>query len=270
MKLLTYIFSSTVLFNAAAAYAVEESLESVQSRDIEQRFALTRPAGTPVASVVLLAGGHGKLNLGSFLGSVKFGWGKDNNLVRTRDQYAEKGFLVATMDAPSDRDKMNAIWRVSAEHAADIEAVARYLKAQANVPVWVIGTSMGTFSAANAGVRLGDTVDGIVLTSSITRSNPKWKIYDTLPSGIINMDLSTVSKPVLVISHQDDQCKLTPASDIEQLAGQFTSSPKVETLVVTGGDSPRSDPCKALSAHGFLGVEDEVVDKIATFINANP
>ena len=83
------------------------------------------------------------------------------------------------------------------------------------------------------------------------------------------MDLVKVTRPVLVVSHQDDECDLTPASDIKRLASRFTSSPKVEAEVFTGGDSPKSDPCEALSAHGFLGIEDKVVERIAAFIKSN-
>ena len=64
---------------------------------------------------------------------------------------------------------MNAIFRMSGQHAADIEAVAAYLKKQADVPVWLVGTSMGTFSAARGAIA-GRNIDGMVLTSTITRS----------------------------------------------------------------------------------------------------
>lgn len=267
--------SKTAAFIVVAALGLplsvqagSENLERVDSRGLEQKFVLTTPEANPVASVILLAGGHGKLDLSSFFGSVNFGWGAKNNLVRTRDAYAKQGFLVATMDAPSNRKKMNAIWRMSEDHAEDISAVAKYLKEKADVPVWVIGTSMGSFSAANAGIRLDNQIDGIVLTSSITKSKSKWKIYDEYPNGIIDMDLVKITKPVLVISHKDDECALTPASDINSLASRFTSSSKVEVEVFTGGDTPISDPCKALSAHGFLGIEDKVVEKIAAFIKS--
>ena len=160
-----------MLAAAGTAFALDENLISIETgRGVEQKFVLTKPNQTPVASVILFAGGHGKLSLSSFPGSVRFGWGRKNNLVRTRNLYAQHGFMVATVDAPSDRKKMNAAWRMGSKHAKDIAAVITYLKKQADVPVWVIGTSMGSFSAANMGIRLKDKVAGVVLTSSITRS----------------------------------------------------------------------------------------------------
>lgn len=251
------------------AHAASESLQTVMSRGVELPFVLTEPDSAPIASVILLPGGHGKLNLGSSSGAVRFGWGENNNLVRTRTLYADKGFLVATLDAPSNRKKMNAIWRMSGDHAEDIKVIVDFLREKTGGPVWVIGTSMGTFSAANAGVRLNKDIAGIVLTSSITRSRKKWKIYGEYPNGIIDMDLAQVERPVLVVSHQNDECVITPAGDIDKLAGRFRSSAKVETAIFTGGSAPQSDACKALSAHGFYGIEQDVVDRISTFINAN-
>ena len=61
--------------------------------------------------------------------------------------------MVAVVDAPSDRQRgMNAIFRMSRAHAADIAAVADYLKKQSDVPVWLVGTSMGSFSAAGGAI----------------------------------------------------------------------------------------------------------------------
>ena len=70
---------------------------------------------------------------------------------------------------------MNAIFRMAGAHAGDIGAVAAYLKQQASAPVWLVGTSMGTFSAAEGAIAAKD-VDGLVLSSTITRAKPDWKI----------------------------------------------------------------------------------------------
>jgi len=34
----------------------------------------------------------------------------------------------------------------------------------------------------------------------------------------------------------------------------------------SGGSAPESKPCRAMSYHGFLGLEDEVVNYISNFI----
>lgn len=47
---------------------------------------------------------------------------------------------------------------------------------------------------------------------------------------------------------------------------RFTRAPRRELISVSGGSPPRSDACDALSRHGYLGLEDEVVDDIARWI----
>ena len=161
--------------------------------------------------------------------------------MKSRWMFADRGFLVATIDAPSDREKIDGFWRTSEAHSDDIDAVVKFLKKQANVPIWIIGTSQGSFSAANAGIRLNQSINGIVLTSSWTKSKTNWKIYKEFPNGVIDMNLAEVTVPVLVVSHKNDKCEVTPPKNIDLLANQFTSSPKVEKKVFLGGIKVRVD-----------------------------
>ena len=98
------------------------------------------------------------------------GWGAGNFLVRSREKFAGNGLMVAVIDAPSDHgDSMDATFRISEAHADDVTAVTAYLKTEMNVPVWLVGTSMGTFSAANGAI--GAQYRRLVLTSTITRQS---------------------------------------------------------------------------------------------------
>ena len=125
-------------------------------RGANQGFILIKP-DKPVAAVILFAGGNGGLRLKS---ATDMEWGKGNFLVRTRDMFAAQGLMVAVFDAPSDsREGMKATFRFSSEHAADIGAVAAHMKKEANVPVWTVGTSMGTWSAAT-GAMGARNIDG--------------------------------------------------------------------------------------------------------------
>lgn len=246
--------------------AATSTLVSVQTpRGVKQAFILIKP-DNPVASVILFAGGHGALGLKS---ASSMRWGKGNFLVRMRDAFAAKGFMVAVIDAPSDRQKgMNAIFRMSAAHAGDIGAVAAYLKKEKGVPVWLVGTSMGTFSAAEGAVASKD-VDGLVLTSTVTRSKPDWKIAQSHHDGVASMPLSRVMVPALIVSHRHDGCDLTPAADAPKLRARLSKARKVEVALIDGGDPPRSAPCEAMSRHGYIGVEPQAVEAIAKFIRAN-
>jgi pimeloyl-ACP methyl ester carboxylesterase len=215
-----------------------------------------------VASVILFAGGHGGLGLKS---ATAMQWGAGNFLVRSRDKFAAQNFMVAVLDAPSDQDRMNAVFRMSGGHAADIGAVAAYLKTQAPVPVWLVGTSMGTFSAANGAIG-AKGIDGLVLTSTITRSKPDWKIAASMPNGVASMALPQVTVPTLILSHRKDGCDITPAADAPKLSARLTKAKNVETILLDGGDPPISEPCEAKAQHGFLGIEAKAVETISGFI----
>ena len=251
---------------ALPASAQNASLVTIATpRGVKQKFILIKP-DRPVAAVILFAGGHGALRLRS---AASMGWGKGNFLVRSRDKFAARKLMVAVIDAPADRQTgMNAIFRMSNQHAQDIGAVAAYLKAQAAVPVWLVGTSMGTFSAAGGGIA-SQGIDGIVLTSTLTRSKPDWKIAHSHPGAVASMPLQKITVPALIVSHAKDGCNVTPAADAPKLRQRLTGARTVEVVLLDGGGPPRSEPCDAYSQHGFLGIEDKAVDVIARFVAAN-
>jgi hypothetical protein len=261
------LFIAALLATSETAQAAQDAtLVSIQTpRGAKQAFILIKPA-KPVASVILFAGGHGALGLRS-ASSMK--WGSGNFLVRTRDKFAAHDLMVAVADAPSDQQEgMNAIFRMSGAHGGDIGAVADYLKKQAAVPVWVVGTSMGTFSAAEGAIA-AKNVDGLVLTSTITRAMPQWKIARSHRDGVASMPLQKVTVPALIVSHVKDGCDVTPAADAPKLRKGLANAKSVEVILLSGGAPPRSVPCEAMSQHGFLGIEGQAIDAIAKFIKAN-
>jgi len=155
------------------------------------------------------------------------------------------------------------------KHAIDIGAVAEYLKSQASVPVWLVGTSRGTFSAARGAIGAGrdgiatNSIDGLVLTSTVTRVPPDWRM------AVLSMALHQIRVPTLIMSHREDACEATPAADAPALAKCLRQARKVEIALLTGGDPPQSGPCDAYAPHGYFGIETQAVDRIAQFITAN-
>ena len=76
------------------------------------------------------------------------------------------------------------------------------------MPVWLIGTSMGTVSAANGAARLtAGGPDGLVLTSTVTRQGRER--IETV--GDVRLDAIRV--PTLVVHHKNDACRATPYAD---------------------------------------------------------
>ncbi len=249
-----------------SAHAADETLVRLKTpRGASQAFLLAKP-DKPQAAAILFAGGHGALGL---IGAGEMKWGAGNFLVRSRARFVAHGIMVAVIDAPSDRqDGMNAIFRMGAAHAGDIGAVAARLRQEADLPVWLIGTSMGTFSAAGGAIA-AKGIGGLVLTSTITRAKPDWKIAASHPHGVASMALPRVGAPALIVSHRNDGCDLTPAADAPRLKARLTGAKPVEVMLLDGGAPPRSEPCQAFSQHGFLGIEDNAVGAIARFVHAN-
>jgi pimeloyl-ACP methyl ester carboxylesterase len=243
----------------AAPLRAEETLIQLPTRPgVTQPFWLLTPPGPPVASVILFTGGNG------ILGSMhRRALNSRNFLIRTRGDYAAAGFLVASVDAPSDHPEGMDGFRSSREHAEDIAAVIAYLRQKASVPVWLIGTSMGTISAANAAARLkSGGPDGLVLTSSIVAAG---RISAAIGDRV---DLGAIAVPTLVVHNREDACPVCPFSAVPGLLAALTRAPRKALIAVNGGSPPQSAPCQPLARHGYFGIEDEVVADIVRWIEA--
>jgi pimeloyl-ACP methyl ester carboxylesterase len=239
-----------------SASAGEELIQLPTRPGVTQPFWVMTPPGKPVASVILFTGGPG------ILGSAHRPFLKNGNfLIRSRDKFAAAGFLVASVDVPSDHQEGLENFRTTAEHAQDIATVIAYLRQKAPVPVWLIGTSMGTFSGANGAARLRTGgPDGLVLTSSIVGQNRRFAPVDAM------VDVDQIAIPTLVVHHKEDACPLCPFSLVPAFLERFKRAPRKQLIAVSGGDPPLSDPCEAMSRHGYLGIEEEVVGDIARWI----
>jgi pimeloyl-ACP methyl ester carboxylesterase len=151
------VVTSLILAGVAIA-ALEASAEEIKVETLATRPGVTlqmlvmRP-DKPVASVVLFMGGDGKL--GGFQPNRNPVFG-GNFLVRSRSVFLSQGMTVAVLDAPSDRQEGRGLvgFRQSPQHMQGIAAVMRYLREQASVPVWLVGTSLGSVSAAAAAIRI--------------------------------------------------------------------------------------------------------------------
>ncbi|MHA1598382.1 MAG: alpha/beta hydrolase [Alphaproteobacteria bacterium] len=213
----------------------------------------------PVASVILLAGGIGKLKLDR---DGNFKKPNNNFLVRTRDLFANNGFNVATVDAPSDRKSKAGLvdFRLTEEHATDLNAVVDFMRRKAPVPVWFVGTSRGTLSAVNAGIRLGlKAPDGLMLTASVTRPSNKGR------QSLLDADLGRIQSPVVLFHNIDDSCYLTPFEDLPSIKQRMTNAADVEIISMRGGTDGKN-ACGGRSYHGFQGIQEQAVSMISDAI----
>lgn len=200
----------------------------------------------PVASVLLFPGGNG-----AYL-SVR-----NNFLIRIAPTLVQDGFSVIIVDVPSDHPAgMTATFRAGAEHAQDIGAVVDLAKSRAPVPVWLVGTSMGSVSAASGAAALGKRINGIILTSSV------WM------GGMAPVPLERIVVPVLVVHNRDDGCRMSPFGWAELAMPRLAGAPARQLLAASGG-TLRGDECGGLSPHGYYGIEAQVVPSMEAWIQAH-
>jgi dienelactone hydrolase len=86
---------------------------------------------------------------------------------------------------------------------------------------------------------------------------------------VFDVALARISVPVLIQIHQDDQCRATPPANATRIKAALTSAPVVELQQFSGGAPPRSAACEAFAQHGFVGIEDQVVNAAANWIVAH-
>lgn len=258
-SLMKFIFTLCFLLVSITIQGAE--LISLETRPrVQQKFILMKPEKA-IASVILFAGGHGMLDL---QGASDISWGKNNFLVRTRDLFVEHGFIVAVVDAPSDHLDYPGMlfgFRDSDEHVTDIDHVISYLNKQGKLPVWLIGTSRGTESAAHIAIESKKKPHGLILTSSMSVENDKG-------TAVNEMDLSKIKIPTLITAHEDDGCHVTPPEGAQEIEALLTNTVKVEVKMFSGGDEILR-PCKAKTFHGYLDIEEKVINAISNFIKSN-
>lgn len=243
----------------AGAQLREEIVEIPTRPGVTQRLLVLAPP-QPRAAVVLFAGGHGGLQLQD---NGTMGWGAGNFLVRSRQRFAAQGLLVAVIDAPSDRQAPPYLggFRQRVEYAADVRAVIAWLRTRAQKPVWLVGTSRGTQSAGWLATELTgpEGPDGIVLTATI--------LSDDRGRPVPAMPLERIRVPVLVVHHEQDGCRHCDHARIPALMARLAHLPRHALITMRGGENV-GDPCEARAHHGFNGLEDEVVSRIAAWMLA--
>lgn len=206
-------------------------------------------------ALILFPGGNG---LGSFKvtedGTVS-GW---NFLVRSSDSFVQKGFSLFAVAPPSDHPSgMSTGFRESPEHAKDIATLTNYLEQSGYERIFLIGNSRGTISAASVGTHLKDDhVKGVILTSTLEYENfLRW------------LPLEKLNFPVFMIHHRNDACRVSSFEEAKTTQINLSTTTTVDFTEVTGGAYPRSAPCDNLSAHGFFGTEEKVVQVIANWMD---
>jgi len=210
--------------------------------NVTQGFLLLAPE-KPVAVAILFPGGGGRIRL-TENGEVT----SSNFLVRSRTLFVRRDVAVAVVDTPSDMLSLREVpTRFGMLHQKDMEAVIGYLRRSLKRPVWLVGTSRGTLSAVAIAANSRVPIDGLVLTSSMQE--------------VTEVELRGITAPAMVVANRNDVCHVTPPDFAPTIARALrTRAVYFESSAASGR------ACGALSPHGFLGIEQQVVDAIARFI----
>jgi len=245
--------------------AIAQEMVTLPTRSgATQSYLVATLPQNPQAVAVLFPGSGGLIRLRQEQGQIKFG--QNNFLVRTRGEFVKRGVVAAILDAPSDYQSgwgMGDEFRLGEAHFTDVSAVVADLgKRVPGLPLFLVGTSRGTISAAALGARFGSGLSGVVLTSTMFRAAGA-KSNEPGP-GLSRFDFANIKVPVLFVHHVSDQCAVTPYSDAPRLADKYP------LISVSGGRAPESGPCDPFSAHGYFGKETETIEQIVNWMLKKP
>jgi len=191
-------------------FGIPQHLVQIESRPgIYTRMIVYRPEH-PLAAVILFPDGSGRLDITHVFNSPQIGrpadvpWGVIRHLLG-------QAIAVVLMDAPTDHNSMlgingwhgRRIFRLSRDHARDIQAAVNHLRQSDPLPVWLAGIRMGAFSAAAAAIHLQQEVAGLVIAGGLTQCPEQKTLLQLCPDGLMGMPLDEITVPTLILSGQE-------------------------------------------------------------------
>lgn len=254
--------AAPMLLAILPAALAADRVDSIPTRPgVTQSFWLVEPEGQPRAIAIMILGGDGVLRFDENGPTSQ----KNNFLMRVRGDMLRAGMLLAYPDTPSDQTGGLDNFRGDPRHAEDIKALILALKSRANVPAFVIGTSRGTVSAANAAARIDPSLlAGALLTTTIfDRTVGRIRL-----TSVHDLPLADIRVPVLELHHRDDQCYITQVAGVPAFMRALTNAPRKDSIILSGGKPAESEPCGALAPHGFFGVQDQAVKAMTAWIDS--
>jgi hypothetical protein len=229
-------------------------VHDVASRDARVRVLVEKADGAR-AAVLLFAGSRGATLVSP---EGRIGQSEGNFLIRSRALFRAHGLTTVVFDGPSDEADDLRWFQDTPEFAADVGAVIAHLRKALGMPIWLVGTSRGAVSVANAATRPEVLrADGIVF-SATQFVGGRW-------ADVFRFPLERIDAPVLVVHHAADACQSTPPARVGEFAARLTHARPLMVMLFEGG-TPQGDPCRAHHYHGYNGIEAQVVAAIAAWI----
>lgn len=222
----------------APALTAAPRLIQLETRDgIRNRLLIFRP-DHPAAAVILFPDGSGRLELTHVFNQPAIGRDKDIPSELMAGLLAQD-IMIVLPDTPYDHNSHlglngwhgSGIFRISADHARDVQEIVAFIRFRENIPVWLAGIRMGAFSAANAAIRLGDTVDGLIIAGGITQCPEQQALLHLCPEGLMGMNLLDIAVPTLVLSGGNDDPFTGDPYPETMIASALSGAPAVRTRI---------------------------------------
>lgn len=182
---------------------------------------------------------------------------RGNFLVRSRQHWLDNETLVVVVDAPSDQwATFQQRFRESPRYGGDVAALLKEVARRFGVEDWTfVGTSEGSVSAYHAARMNPGLARRMILTASVfqaSRNGP----------GLSEVTWDGLSARLLWVHHEDDPCTYTAYRD----ALRFAEKSRSPLVTVRGGTGGRGEACQAFTAHGFVGMENQTVSAMRSWV----
>lgn len=242
----------------STAYARQE-IVTLSSRcystgqGITVSYLLDAPDAEQVRLVLLtIPGGNGVIKLARQADGTVTHSGHHDLFSRLMPGLRGRSIVVAVPDVPADRSNgISLKFRRDRDHSEDLGKIVKDLrKRYPEARLFLAASGSGAVSALRAGQLIQPAVSGVILAGA--------------DSGqLYAHDQSVVKVPVLVLHHTEDGCAPCPFIEAQELAQRYSF-----TFVpfVGEGLAKDTDPCSADSVHGFVGLDDKVMDTIINWV----
>lgn len=208
----------------------------------------------PWAVAIMFTGGSGVIPFEAD-GSFKGGRGP---LTRTQQLWLDQGIAVLIPGRP--RLSVDS-YRLTDAYVQDIRALVDFARTRASAPVWLIGNSMGTEAVASGASRLTHgEIAGVVFAAPVSHLVPR-----KATESVLDPPLAAINVPVLVVAHKQDDCSSAPPETPARLRAALTSAPVTELFLFAGGE-PSGGPCDPTSLHAFVGLDVDLVKRVAAWM----
>ena len=237
----------------AGLAAAGELIELATRPGVTQAVYFDSTSPHPSWVLILFPGGDGRLALAQSGPRRANG----NFVIKTARYWIDAWQATAMFDAPSDHAAtgMGDPFRLSRNAVQDIAAaVAAARQRYPGAKVALLSTSRGTITVGNVLKRDPALADAYILTSPVTQAH-------RTQLGLSGMSWPGNKARVLVVANEQDGCFVSPFGAAKTMAAANGFD-----FIAASSSAATGDQCGPKSPHGYLGIENPVLDAIGKWL----